>query len=143
MGHFPFSIIGSKQDLLVEFSSSAAGPLLNTGFHFNVGSWPGHSILVGERRGGCDWLLSEEALLASGSSEGIFQSVAHWYPPHTTCNYLIQARRGNIVRLYFPRSVLGKSHTSPSKILPVGRRNIKNEKITRTLKMKYIFYSSI
>lgn len=42
MGKFPYSIIGTGRDLYVEFVSSPAGPLLNTGFHFNVGNWPGH-----------------------------------------------------------------------------------------------------
>ncbi|XP_049853179.1 cubilin-like [Schistocerca gregaria] len=102
MGKFPYSIIGTSEDLLVEFSSSAAGPLLNTGFHFNVGSWPGHVETAGVRNGTCDWLLSSEALASSGDSEGIFLSVAHWYPPHTSCTYLMRGRPGEVVRLYFP-----------------------------------------
>lgn len=81
-----------------------AGPLLNTGFHFNVGNWPGHVDTAGSRNGTCDWLLSSESLRASGDSEGIFLSVAHWYPPHTSCTYLMQGEDGEIVRLYFPRS---------------------------------------
>lgn len=78
------------------------GPLLNTGFHFNVGNWPGHVDTAGSRNGTCDWLLSSESLRASGDSEGIFLSVAHWYPPHTSCTYLMQGEEGEIVRLYFP-----------------------------------------
>lgn len=103
MGKFPYSIIGTSQDLFVEFVSSPAGPLLNTGFHFNVGNWPGHVDTAGSRNGTCDWLLSSESLRASGDSEGIFLSVAHWYPPHTSCTYLMQGEEGEIVRLYFPR----------------------------------------
>ncbi|XP_063904565.1 uncharacterized protein LOC135123655 isoform X1 [Zophobas morio] len=102
MGKFPYSIIGTSQDLFVEFVSSPAGPLLNTGFHFNVGNWPGHVDTAGSRNGTCDWLLSSESLRASGDSEGIFLSVAHWYPPHTSCTYLMQGEDGEIVRLYFP-----------------------------------------
>lgn len=102
MGKFPYSIIGTSQDLFVEFVSSAAGPLLNTGFHFNVGNWPGHVDTAGSRNGTCDWLLTSTALRQSGDSEGIFLSVAHWYPPHTSCTYLMQGRPGEIVRLYFP-----------------------------------------
>lgn len=102
MGKFPYSIIGTSQDLFVEFVSSPAGPLLNTGFHFNVGNWPGHVDTAGSRNGTCDWLLSSESLRASGDSEGIFLSVAHWYPPHTSCTYLMQGDEGEIVRLYFP-----------------------------------------
>lgn len=47
MGKFPYSIIGTGRDLYVEFVSSPAGPLLNTGFHFNVGNWPGHVETAG------------------------------------------------------------------------------------------------
>ncbi|KAF7266556.1 hypothetical protein GWI33_020064 [Rhynchophorus ferrugineus] len=102
MGKFPYSIIGTSQDLFVEFVSSPAGPLLSTGFHFNVGNWPGHVDTAGSKNGTCDWLLSSESLRASGDSEGIFLSVAHWYPPHTICTYLMQGEEGEIVRLYFP-----------------------------------------
>ncbi|GLH04724.1 Uncharacterized protein GBIM_10372, partial [Gryllus bimaculatus] len=92
----------TSEDLFVEFVSSPAGPLLNTGFHFNVGNWPGQVDTAGERNGTCDWVLSSEALAASGDSEGIFLSVAHWYPPHTSCTYLMRGRPGEVVRLYFP-----------------------------------------
>ncbi|XP_026468418.1 uncharacterized protein LOC113372307 isoform X2 [Ctenocephalides felis] len=102
MGKFPHSIIGTSQHLYVEFVSSPAGPLLNTGFHFNVGNWPGHVETAGVRQGPCDWLLSSDSLKNSGATEGIFLSVAHWYPPDTTCSYHIQGRPGEIVRLYFP-----------------------------------------
>nr|CAD7393309.1 unnamed protein product [Timema cristinae] len=103
IGTFPYSIIGTSEDLFVEFVSSAAGPLLNTGFHFNVGNWPGHVETAGSRNGTCDWVLSSEDLATSGDSEGIFLSVAHWYPPHTSCTYLMQGRKDEVVRLYFPR----------------------------------------
>uniref|UniRef100_A0A1B6CMX3 CUB domain-containing protein n=1 Tax=Clastoptera arizonana TaxID=38151 RepID=A0A1B6CMX3_9HEMI len=102
MGKFPYSIIGTSADLYVEFVSSPAGPLLNTGFHFNVGNWPGHVETAGSRKGTCDWLLTSDHLISSGVSEGIFLSVAHWYPPHTSCTYLIQGKPDQIVRLYFP-----------------------------------------
>lgn len=82
-----------------------SGPLLNTGFHFNVGNWPGHVETAGSRNSTCDWLLTYEDLSASGDSEGIFLSVAHWYPPHTSCTYLIQGQQDQVVRLYFPRWV--------------------------------------
>ncbi|XP_075231166.1 cubilin-like [Lycorma delicatula] len=102
MGKFPYSIIGTSEDLFVEFVSSPAGPLLNTGFHFNVGNWPGHVETAGSRNGTCDWLLTSQDLMASGKTEGIFLSVAHWYPPHTSCTYLIQGSTDQIIRLYFP-----------------------------------------
>ncbi|XP_059622323.1 uncharacterized protein LOC132265607 [Phlebotomus argentipes] len=102
MGKFPFSIIGTSQHMYVEFVTSPAGPLLNTGFHFNVGNWPGHVETAGVKSGACDWLLSSDALRATSASEGIFLSVAHWYPPNTSCNYHIQGNEGEVVRLYFP-----------------------------------------
>ena len=100
MGKFPYSIIGTGKDLFVEFVSSAAGPLLNTGFHFNVGNWPGHVDTASTKNGSCDWILSSESLQAK--DEGIFLSVAHWYPPGTSCTYLLKGRAGEVARLYFP-----------------------------------------
>ena len=100
MGKFPYSIIGTSEDLYVEFVSSPAGPLLNTGFHFNVGNWPGQMKTAGVKNGTCDWLLSSEALVSG--NEGIFLSVSHWYPPHTSCTYRLKGRPGEIARLYFP-----------------------------------------
>jgi hypothetical protein len=102
MGKFPFSIIGNiqypirlffrsiiqlslfssplyetgtSQHMYVEFVSSPAGPLLNNGFHFNVGNWPGHVEPAGIKLGACDWLLSSAALKQTSASEGIFLSV--------------------------------------------------------------------
>lgn len=100
MGKFPYSIIGTSEDLYVEFVSSPAGPLLNTGFHFNVGNWPGQMKTAGVKNGTCDWLLNSEALVSG--NEGIFLSVSHWYPPHTSCTYRLEGRPGEIARLYFP-----------------------------------------
>ena len=94
---------GTSQHMFVEFVSSPAGPLLNTGFHFNVGNWPGHVETAGVKKGACDWLLTSDALRTSTASEGIFLSVAHWYPPNTTCSYHIQGSDAQeVVRLYFP-----------------------------------------
>lgn len=100
---FYMSVAGTSQYMFVEFVSSPAGPLLNTGFHFNVGNWPGHVDTAGVKSGACDWLLSSNALKESNASEGIFLSIAHWYPPNTSCSYHIQGNEGEIVRLYFPR----------------------------------------
>lgn len=80
-----------------------SGPLLNTGFHFNVGNWPGHVETVGVRIGTCDWILSSKDLNDRGSSEGIFLSIVHWYPPHMKCTYHIRGFPNQIVRVYFPR----------------------------------------
>ncbi|KAK6623803.1 hypothetical protein RUM44_010659 [Polyplax serrata] len=113
MGKFPYSIIGTGRDLYVEFVSSPAGPLLNTGFHFNVGNWPGHVETAGYKNGTCNWILTSEALSLSRDSEGIFLSVAHWYPPHTSCTYLMLGQKNQIVRLYFPRINRIESPISP------------------------------
>lgn len=81
------------------------GPLLNTGFHFNVGSWPGRMETAGVRNGFCNWIMTEHDLKSPVSSEGIFLSLVHWYPPYTSCTYLIQGPKDHIVRIYFPRYV--------------------------------------
>ena len=100
MGRFPHAIIGSGQDIMVEFVSSPAGPFLNTGFHFNVGNWPGHVESSGSRNGTCDWVFSSDSVERGQESE--FLSLAHWYPPGTSCSYLIRGRPDEIVRMYFP-----------------------------------------
>lgn len=96
------SFAGTSQHMFVEFVSSPAGPLLNTGFHFNVGNWPGHVDTAGVKSGVCDWHLTSDMLRGTNGSEGIFLSIAHWYPPNTSCSYHIQGNEGEIVRLYFP-----------------------------------------
>lgn len=103
LGKFPFSIIGTGSDLFVEFVTSGAGPLSgNTGFHFNVGHWPGHVETSGKSNGSCDWLFTSKALLESGDKQGLFWSVSHWYPPNTRCSYLMLGEKDEIVRLLFP-----------------------------------------
>ncbi|XP_050422167.1 uncharacterized protein LOC126834351 [Adelges cooleyi] len=102
MGKFPHSIVGTSEDLFVEFVTSSAGPLLNTGFHFNVGNMPGHVQTAGKRNGSCDWILSSENLTGGHHTEGIFMSIAHWYPPHTSCTYHILGLPNQVVRVYFP-----------------------------------------
>lgn len=83
----------------------SSGPLLNTGFHFNVGNWPGHVETAGVRNGTCSWILSSKDLTERGSAEGIFLSIVHWYPPRMQCTYLIQGYPNQIVRVYFPRYI--------------------------------------
>ncbi|CAL8141415.1 unnamed protein product [Orchesella dallaii] len=102
MGKFPYSIVGSGSDLFVEFVTSPAGPLLNTGFHFNVAHWPGHVDTSGKKNGTCDWIFTSQALVDSGDKQGLFWSEGHWYPPSTSCTYLILGKPEEIVRLYFP-----------------------------------------
>jgi hypothetical protein len=108
IGRFPFSIVGTGTDLLLEFVSSAAGidpkrsphkrnmfkynnyvcelgPLLNTGFHFNVDSWPGnvgsvfnqHMVHQPAEKSSndsksnpvCSYILTSASLESSGDSE--------------------------------------------------------------------------
>ncbi|XP_025419112.1 uncharacterized protein LOC112689555 [Sipha flava] len=102
MGKFPHSIVGTSEDLFVEFVTSPAGPLLNTGFHFNVGNMPGHMQTAGKKNGSCDWILSSEHLSRDHHTEGIFMSIAHWYPPHTSCTYHLLGLPNQVVRVYFP-----------------------------------------
>ncbi|XP_001946071.2 uncharacterized protein LOC100161930 [Acyrthosiphon pisum] len=102
MGKFPHSIVGTSEDLFVEFVTSTAGPLLNTGFHFNVGNMPGHMQTAGDKNGTCDWILSSEHLSRDHHTEGIFMSIAHWYPPHTSCTYHLLGLPNQVVRVYFP-----------------------------------------
>lgn len=123
--------------MYVEFSSSPAGPLLNTGFHFNVGNWPGHVEPAGVKTGSCDWLLSSTALKQTSASEGIFLSVAHWYPPNTSCNYHIQGVENEIVRLYFPRWDGLPLNLTPFNLSPYlcSHRHIALKWTTRKLKI--------
>lgn len=79
------------------------GPLLNTGFHFNVGNMPGHMQTAGDKNGTCNWILSSDHLARDHHTEGIFMSIAHWYPPHTSCTYHLLGLPNQVVRVYFPR----------------------------------------
>lgn len=85
------------------FFADFTGPLLNTGFHFNVGNMPGHMQTAGEKNGSCNWILSSEHLNRDHHTEGIFMSIAHWYPPHTSCTYHLLGLPNQVVRVYFPR----------------------------------------
>ncbi|KAF0289722.1 hypothetical protein FJT64_012075 [Amphibalanus amphitrite] len=98
---FPHSVTGSGTDLLVTFTSSPAGPLLNEGFQFSVGSVPGKRDTQGKLSGLCDWIFGARRLRRSGQSSGQFSSLAHWYPANTTCRHLIRADSGQRVRLRF------------------------------------------
>nr|CAH0112384.1 unnamed protein product [Daphnia galeata] len=124
IGRFPFSIVGTGTDLLLEFVSSAAGPLLNTGFHFNVDSWPGnvgsvfnqHMVHQPTEKSNndskynpvCSYILTSASLESSGDSEGLFLSPMHWYLPNTVCTYLITGKPEQIVRVYFPTFRISK-----------------------------------
>jgi hypothetical protein len=92
-----------KKQCAFQFITTAAGPLSsNSGFHFNVGHWPGHVDTKGKSNGTCDWTFTSEDLLSSGDKQGLFWSVSHWYPAGTRCSYLMQGTPTEIVRLVFP-----------------------------------------
>jgi len=67
-----------------------------------VAHWPGHVETAGKKNGTCDWIFTSDALLRSGDKQGLFWSVSHWYPPKTTCTYLMLGKPNEVVRLYFP-----------------------------------------
>ncbi|CAG0885430.1 unnamed protein product [Darwinula stevensoni] len=105
MGRFPHDIVGSSSHLLVEFVSSYAGPLLNTGFHFTVDSVRHGSLEMPGKNldpPSCNWVFSSQDVEKAKESEGFFFGLSHWYPPDTKCSYLIKGRPNEIVRLYFP-----------------------------------------
>jgi hypothetical protein len=60
---------------------------------------------AGEKNGSCDWILSSEHLSRDHHTEGIFMSIAHWYPPHTSCTYHLLGLPNQVVRVYFPRYI--------------------------------------
>lgn len=64
---------------------------------------PGHMQTAGDRNGSCNWILSSEHLTKDHHTEGIFMSIAHWYPPHTSCTYHLLGLPNQVVRVYFPR----------------------------------------
>jgi len=66
---------------------------------------PGHMQTAGKKNGSCDWILSSEHLNKDHHTEGIFMSIAHWYPPHTSCTYHLLGLPNQVVRVYFPRYV--------------------------------------
>lgn len=99
-GRFPYAITGTGTELLVVFVSTVAGPLLNTGFHFNVGpnpKWVGPG--AAKVNGSCSRVFrSQDEAMAEDRK---FYSLATWYTPNTRCDFVIIGRPNEIVRLYF------------------------------------------
>uniref|UniRef100_T1JCM0 CUB domain-containing protein n=1 Tax=Strigamia maritima TaxID=126957 RepID=T1JCM0_STRMM len=99
-GRFPYAITGSGNRLLVMFVSTRAGPMLNTGFHFNVGpnpKWVGPG--AAKINGSCSSIFDSRDDLSE--HERRFYSLATWYTPNTNCDFLIRAESEQIIRLYF------------------------------------------
>ncbi|XP_049273590.1 uncharacterized protein LOC125759228 [Rhipicephalus sanguineus] len=82
--------------MLVTFASSAAGPLLNTGFHFKADAVfdAGDGEHVQLRNGTC---IIEKKL----SVPAVFASPRSWYPVNTTCSYKFTAPPGELVHVEF------------------------------------------
>lgn len=111
-GSFPRSIIGTSNKLFLEFASSPAGPLLNTGFDFRVTSVPGtgRSAL----NGSCHQVVTSTDL--NGSDDGSFISLEHWYAPGTNCSYLLRGSPTQKVRIHFEKMKM----TQKTPIIDVG-----------------------
>lgn len=94
---FPF-FLASGPDILVEFKTSNAGPLLNTGFHFKADSIidPDSSEPLQLRNNSCfvERYLPE-------NKESTFSNLRSWYPPNTTCAYRFYTTPEDVIRLDF------------------------------------------
>ncbi|GIY38411.1 hypothetical protein CDAR_367641 [Caerostris darwini] len=97
-GRLKSNIIASGPDILVEFITSNAGPLLNTGFHFKADSIidPDTSEPLQLRNNSCfvERYLPE-------NKESTFSNLRSWYPPNTTCAYRFYTTPEDVIRLDF------------------------------------------
>ncbi|XP_065304740.1 uncharacterized protein [Dermacentor albipictus] len=95
-GRLKSNIVATGSDMLVTFTSSPAGPLLNTGFHFKADAVfdAGDGEHVQLSNGSC---LIERKLTAPA----VFASPRSWYPVNTTCSYKFTAPPGELVRVEF------------------------------------------
>ncbi|XP_015925064.1 cubilin isoform X2 [Parasteatoda tepidariorum] len=97
-GRLKSNIIASGPDILVEFITSNAGPLLNTGFHFKADSIidPETSEPLQLRNNSCfvERYLPE-------NKESTFSHLRSWYPPNTTCAYKFYTTSEDVIRLDF------------------------------------------
>ncbi|CAL1284543.1 unnamed protein product [Larinioides sclopetarius] len=97
-GRLKSNIIASGPDILVEFITSNAGPLLNTGFHFKADSIidPDTSEPLQLRNNSCfvERYLPE-------NKESTFSNIRSWYPPNTTCAYRFYTTPEDVIRLDF------------------------------------------
>ncbi|XP_023241949.1 uncharacterized protein LOC111640183 [Centruroides sculpturatus] len=97
-GRLKSNIIASGSEMLVEFITSPAGPLLNTGFHFKADSIydTGDTESLQLRNSSC----SIERHLR-GYKESDFSNLRSWYPGNTTCFYRFVASEEEVIRLEF------------------------------------------
>ncbi|XP_064458808.1 uncharacterized protein LOC135369080 [Ornithodoros turicata] len=95
-GRLKSNIVATGTQMLVAFTTSPAGPLLNTGFQFKADSVfdTGDGEHIQLNNGSC---VLERTL----TGPAIFASPRSWYPVNTTCSYRFKAPRGEIVRIEF------------------------------------------
>ncbi|XP_015922275.2 uncharacterized protein [Parasteatoda tepidariorum] len=100
-GRLKSQIVASGSEMLVEFGTSAAGPLLNKGFHFKAESIHGeseteHQYPKLDSNGTC----SITKYMRSGDV-ATFGHLRSWYPVNTTCTYKFVAPDDEVLKLTF------------------------------------------
>ncbi|XP_054707327.1 uncharacterized protein LOC129217104 [Uloborus diversus] len=100
-GRLKSQIVASGSEMLVEFVTSRAGPLLNTGFHFKAESI--HSETETEyqfpRLDGNGTCAIERYLRPTDVLT--FGHLRSWYPVNTTCTYRFTASEDEVIRITF------------------------------------------
>ncbi|XP_035230771.1 uncharacterized protein LOC118202696 isoform X2 [Stegodyphus dumicola] len=100
-GRLKSQIVASGSEMLVEFVTSTAGPLLNTGFHFKAESVHAeteteYEFLHLDSNGTC----AIDRHLRSGDI-ATFGHLRSWYPVNTTCTYRFTSSEDEILKLTF------------------------------------------
>ncbi len=81
LGHLPSSIVGTRNQLFLEFHSEPEGAFLSTGFDLRVGHRPGNIHPYSKNKDGdddvdddgkCEYTFTSEALEEAGDGQGIF-----------------------------------------------------------------------
>lgn len=116
-GKFPYSIVGSGKELLIVFTSSPVGPLISTGFSFNVGFFssyvgPGAILVNGSS---CDAVFHSSSHVSSTDRQ--YYSLSTWYSPNSKCSLTILGELNEIVRLRFKTFRVNKQQHA---IVPSG-----------------------
>ncbi|XP_023332424.1 cubilin [Eurytemora carolleeae] len=109
-GYFPQSIVGTTNRLFIEFVTSRAGPLMNTGFDFKITSSPSTGLpLINSS------YLEIQSIQLNGKDEGTILSLEHWYKPGTNCSTLLKGTSTQVVRLYFEKMKIVEKDSIQSK----------------------------
>ncbi|CAG2163014.1 unnamed protein product [Oppiella nova] len=90
-GRIKSSIISSTSNMLVEFITSPAGPLLSTGFHFKADAIidTATHVPIQLLNGSC---VIERELTVDSNVGNSFAPIRSWYPSNTTCLYKFRAK---------------------------------------------------